>query len=650
MHVRFPHVQSPHAHGYIGSGCALDVGPARHGTRPASRHDAPVRALSWKGPASVGVEDNGGTGTRTETADRPTSGERHYTSPPDNPGSPGQQSRLESRARTQQDQQQNAPQDTGGAQSIAEPREGKQGLSQTGGAAESTGSQNTSDSGQGSPRTDQPRSRDPGARTGGSSLGRRDGPQAEDETDTRTEPADKPAPSTQAYTLPADRPGQSGQQSRLESRARTRQDQEQYRAQDAGTAGSEPGDREDRPSPPQSEADSQKADAATAGRDTSEARKDEHAPANGEGRRDDEREQETGPLNTTTPGKDSPRDQDRPAPEQARSQAPETPRPQDQEHPPLPRQEPVASTESRAPSEAEQSSQGTEAPADGTGAQAGDTEAQPSAEDGEAEDQMSPPEAEEGNEQPPSQPSASETGERQTADSTSSSSEETAEDHGAPEPHTEDTGGRGKKAEDDGTQQNPNEVNETSPEAHPNPILSDVYTDSSGQVQVEPRYGREQSGRPGAELVRNETQTTDPVELPTREDLDPVGAQGGETGRGELREPDDDPASRDYQESDPDNPSPGRDSLRRFLNTASDAKDAASTYSETAQKNLERVQPTGQLSGARADKEHIGPPDQSVKVGDAVVGAVGATIVVTEVVRSIINLARQTRRREHADN
>ncbi|MEV4675541.1 MULTISPECIES: hypothetical protein [Actinomadura] len=538
--------------------------------------------------------------------------------------------------------------------------------------------------------------------------------------------------------MPADNPGSPGQPSRLESRARTRQDQEQNKAQDAGSssaAGLEGGDRDDRPNPQQSETGGQKADDTDAGRDVREAGKGEHAPANAEGTRDDEREQEarprdTGTLTNEVLGRDEPGDRDRPAPqlsgEQTGNRVPEAPRPQ--EHEPLPRQEAAASADSRTAPDTQQPPQDTDKPSDGSGAQGsapqeagtdsapgapesrgrdanpvGDSEPKAPTVDGPTDNGPASPSAaaEAGDEQPVSQqqdrPTAerptgqsqdsqrplpaeeqaeadrrqdgaveqgteiqeplgdpedpnSETGDRQTTDNPPPSSGETADNHGTQEPHAEDDGDRGKKAEDDGTEQDPNETNETNPEAHPNPILSDVYTDSSGQVHIEPRYGREQTSQPGTELARTEPEGTEPAELPTREDLDPVGAQGGDAGRGELRDPDDDPASRDYQESDPDNPSPSRERLRKFLNTASDAKDATNTYSETAQKNLERVQPTGQLSGARANNDQIRSPDQSAKAGDAVIGAVGAAIVVTEVVRSIINLARQARRREHADN
>lgn len=77
------------------------VSPARHGTCPAKRATGRFASPSGRA-ASVGVDDSGGTGTRTETTDRPSTGDRTSTPPPDNPESPGQPSRLESRARARE--------------------------------------------------------------------------------------------------------------------------------------------------------------------------------------------------------------------------------------------------------------------------------------------------------------------------------------------------------------------------------------------------------------------------------------------------------------------------------------------------------------------------------------------------------------------
>ncbi len=60
----------------------------------------------------VGVESKGGTDTRTENTDAPTTSDRSSAPPPDNPGSSGRPSRLESLARARQGQEQNGSQQT----------------------------------------------------------------------------------------------------------------------------------------------------------------------------------------------------------------------------------------------------------------------------------------------------------------------------------------------------------------------------------------------------------------------------------------------------------------------------------------------------------------------------------------------------------
>lgn len=185
----------------------------------------------------MGVEDNGGTGTRTETTDRPSTGDRTPAPPPDNPGSPGQPSRLESRARPRE------PQESRGEASgegTAGRREGQPGSSQAAGETGKPEAPARTESGQGGRRDEQPRSQDNGAQTGtGTSAGRDrpPGQAAGRETDTRTEPADRSASQGRQYTLPADNPGSPGQPSRLDSRAPAREAQEQPRAQDAQDTG-----------------------------------------------------------------------------------------------------------------------------------------------------------------------------------------------------------------------------------------------------------------------------------------------------------------------------------------------------------------------------------------------------------------------------
>ncbi|WP_158581618.1 toxin glutamine deamidase domain-containing protein [Actinomadura spongiicola] len=151
----------------------------------------------------MGVEHGNGTDSRTENSDKPASSERPYTPPPDNPGSPGQPSRLESRARARETQQ-----DTG------DPPGGER--------------HDKPQTTNGQPR-ESGKDRDSGTSEAGTESGR----------------TEQPATSQWPQR---DMPGQPGQPSRLESLARAREAQ-QHPAHDRQTnSGTEPTtDREDRP-------------------------------------------------------------------------------------------------------------------------------------------------------------------------------------------------------------------------------------------------------------------------------------------------------------------------------------------------------------------------------------------------------------------
>ena len=232
-----------------------------------------------------------------------------------------------------------------------------------------------------------------------------------------------------------------------------------------------------------------------------------------------------------------------------------------------------------------------------------------------------------------------EPGERSTTDNAASPSEETDQGQGVSEPH----GGNdrnGRKAEQQEVADN-GDGNST------------PGRDSSETDDV---------GRHGGEQAPQDRQTTE-VEEPRRfqgritihvdRDGKPLPLSRDAAldipDRGEPRRPEDDPASRDYR-SNPDNPSRGRDSLRRFLNKASDAKDATNKFSEPAEHNLGRIKPTGELCGARPTNDEFKPTNKDIKAGDALIGAVGTAIVLTQVVRHGIKLVQQTRRTENADN
>ncbi|MEV0662980.1 hypothetical protein ACIBI3_25250 [Actinomadura luteofluorescens] len=170
-------------------------------------------------------------------------------------------------------------------------------------------------------------------------------------------------------------------------------------------------------------------------------------------------------------------------------------------------------------------------------------------------------------------------------------------------------------------------------------------------------------GESGTELTPHEDESTDiepsrfagRVTITLDRDGRPIppdrpDADTETPGRGELRRPEDDRASRDYQERKPDKLSRLRGELKKFVDRSDNTKDSVEKFSAPAQNKLERVKPTGQSCGARLNTDHIKAPDEKIKAGDTVLGAVGTVIVLTEIIRFGINIARNSRRREHADH
>uniref|UniRef100_UPI0026145C29 hypothetical protein n=1 Tax=Saccharomonospora sp. TaxID=33913 RepID=UPI0026145C29 len=168
---------------------------------------------------------------------------------------------------------------------------------------------------------------------------------------------------------------------------------------------------------------------------------------------------------------------------------------------------------------------------------------------------------------------------------------------------------------------------------------------------------------PGKELTPQDENTTE-VEEPSRfagrvtilvdSDGKPIPerrhTETDDPNRGELRHPEDDRFSRDYQARAPERRSRRRDFLREFVTRADDTRDAADAVSKPAQRGLERVQPTGQSSGARPGPDQAGPREQPVKAGSALIGGVGMAIVLTEAIRYGIRSAKGMMEREHAGN
>ncbi|MGW2308384.1 hypothetical protein [Actinomadura luteofluorescens] len=368
---------------------------------------------------------------------------------------------------------------------------------------------------------------------------------------------------------------------------------------------------------------------------------------------------------------------DQPAPGtpevEAEPPAPEVPRPQDQEHePPVPKDSSGSGDGGEPPAEppADSSPPDDDQPGDGKdgdgkdgtppGPEAG-RPIEPTAETGTGvpepgrEASSTGPETTDQGTDPPEPKATDGTTGNETDDpkppvETTPPPEGTGDNVPPPEPPGEQGDGHGAGTEGDSTESESEETDESKPEVRPNPIISEVYTDSRGQVHVEPRYGREQTDEPGSDPVQNDPEATEPAGLPTREALDPVGARGGEPGRGELRDPEDDPAGRDYNRTSPERRSREIDFYKGIFNRPKDAKDAMDEYGKPAQKELNKVQPTGQHTESNSKNEQYKSPDQQVQSGNAVLGLIGGVIVLTETGRRTASLARRVIRREHASN
>jgi hypothetical protein len=251
---------------------------------------------------------------------------------------------------------------------------------------------------------------------------------------------------------------------------------------------------------------------------------------------------------------------------------------------------------------------------------------------------------------------ASETGDaRRTTDTALSSPEETGETPGTREQRAEREGDGGSSAEDDGTGQLPKETSETNPEVSESADESGAPTRDSTQTN--------QRGELGRELAPHETEPveTEPgrfnghIRMTVDNDGRPLperhpGAGSDTPGRGELRDPEDDPEHRDYRDSGPEKPSKRLDLAREAFAEADNIKDSIDKLTDPAQKHLERVQPTGQTCGARPSHDHIRAEDSQLQIGNAAIGIFTAAVLAMEAGRAGVEMIRKLIRRNNDRN
>ncbi|WP_329088707.1 hypothetical protein OG979_33000 [Actinomadura citrea] len=346
------------------------------------------------------------------------------------------------------------------------------------------------------------------------------------------------------------------------------------------------------------------------------------------------------------------RDQPAPATPEAEAEPPaqEIPRPQDQEHELLVPQDSSDSGDDSGDSPAEPPADGsppaddrTRDGKDGTllGPEAGQP-TEPAAETGPAVPEpgreassVGPETTDQGTEPPAPKADDGTTGNEtdapKPADETTPPLEGTGENATPPEALGEQTDAHGRNAEGDGAESDSEDTDESKPEVRPNPIISDVYTDSQGQVRVEPRYGREQTDEPGSDPTRSEPETTEPTGLPTREDLDPVGARGGEAGRGELRDPENDPENPEHSDEDTEALARWKQNGREFIRMSDDVFDTTEKLAKDIGKVLKWDRPTGTAASKPAIE--IKPQHENIQGANAAIGILGAGIMVYEVTR-----------------
>ncbi|MCQ0010577.1 hypothetical protein [Actinomadura madurae] len=609
----------------------------------------------------MGVE-HGGSDKGPETGDKPTKPDSASGPPPDNPGSPGQQSRIESlkaagwnvngqqESGSERGQNNNESSSTGSSEenASAAPKTEKgtgsetgsqlgDGKSEPGRPKPETGEAAPRDEGKGEPRTTEPGERHPKANAEPQSTSERNGEAANNteplgDKDIRTEFGDKPRaddsgkpptetpestrPMTRRESLQnagwdlRDPPASSTDQppsQKMEQNGTAQEGRDGRPATSAGSLDVGEGTPEDKPAPPAGESDTPQANEGSEASDKPE-------PKLSETGLQVEQSTEGHPRDSGIPAGDLPTgDSDQPhgqTPEDhtgSRSSDTEPSQEKDQK-PEAPETPPPA-----------EPPRGTDKPT----AETPDTDPQPAtpdttntpkiAEDGARAQEQRPPATEDKPENAPADQVS-------TSDLPHSPTETADHDKKAGKAETADPVEENTKpdreTEEPGRELSTHE--EKPPETEPNPYRARITLrrDSDGNFIQERRFDDEDDT----------------------------------PGRAEPRNPEDDPEFRDYQESDLESRSRIRDFMREFTSRAEDIRDSVDKTSEPAQKNFEEVRPTGQLCGSRPAEDQMKPPDNTVKGGSLVLAAAGGFIIVTEVGRVGLRTVQHMRGRENAGN
>ncbi|XRQ13858.1 hypothetical protein ACN3XK_24120 [Actinomadura welshii] len=641
--------------------------------KPASTHGS----AATKPEATAKAQDTGNDERRPEgrETERPAARDQQYGPPPDNPGSPGQPSRLESLARAREAQLANASQRPEDDNGRPEPGSGERATKPLA---------RTHEGGGGEPQPAADRDRDVGeAESPHERGGRRDHAAAADaeprtddrqaeqaaeqRTDARGETTDEPASSERRYALPADNPGSPGQPSRLESLARAREHQES-RSQESDVTGTGSGplpESDTRPASDQSMSNGANTEAAgTPGVNDSE--RDAGRPRSGETTRRDEQGAEAHPqAGQTSENARQGEGEREPLPQH------DDPKPDTSNGPPAPEStpqgadRPAGDSRERRP---EPTGETTDQPSGPHEAASGGPEIQERtadlpqdsdasqtpggrAEDGHrsgpesAEHPQSEPENRPDTERPAAASDASEGDEprdHRITDDTRSSPEEADHGRGTREPHEEQDSDNGKDAGESGT---------TAPEGNTRSGFT-PYNIESGRTYTVPLSEITESSDNSAQPLQVEEADTErspyAVSLDdfTRASLDPTGAND---------EPNVAAKAPDREETPESAPESRIERARRATwMRGADLKDAGTALSDTANGILGPRPPTPTGHAETATGPYTSPPDSQGATPDAFVAAATVAMLAVEGTRKAKQVGSQVvdriRGRDHDGN
>ncbi|XRQ05062.1 hypothetical protein ACN3XK_52185 [Actinomadura welshii] len=512
-------------------------------------------------------------------------------------------------------------------------------------------------------------------------------------TDTKVETADQPKPPDKPPPPPPDRPGSPGQPSRLESRAAAQRPPEAEEREAPPITRSaraeksnDPNDDPNRVGTPRADSRREAAERNVPPTEGGSAEKPGDGPPGARTQRDDDprdtespRDQNGAPGKTDeTASEKSPRDQDggeEPKTREGRPLDPEAEQPDDDAPPNHAiRATPSDAAEREAPGSLETGEQLPEEEAVPTDLRSNDPKPPPDHHTPEREaDERPAPEAEPGpgfsedgpppsDASAPTEPAETQPGEDaprldQRAPESDTDTVERVPDGEPPgpaevRPPTED-GDRERESEPSPEAEPPDQkaAEETEPQADDSehkPPADVPDQETPGETPNEPGDDDRAENTEERTDAPPPAETRDPfANLPTRADLDPVGAGVWLPDRNELAPVNE---NQDLREPDPEREPSWKRALRRLDDNLEEAQKNLSDYSKNAQEALGHRPPGDFPTSSRPGKEEFQAPDNTVNAPSAGLGVVALASIVYSLARASGSVTNDMRRRRGGDN